>query len=177
MDRGLVVATTSPRRRDGRVERVGAKPAVEAAAVRRHWRETLERAVPLDTPVPPVGPHGHIDEHRFACILGDGLVGHPEVVAAFATACTFGATPRAVLVASELLAGGRGQRRTVPAISLRGVRAVRALGPRPMDPRSLRTWQERSQTLGTELARRAKGRSPTRVLAAARELTDPPGAR
>jgi len=165
VDHGLVAATSTPRERDGRFAREAPKSHPSAADVRRHWAEVIGAAARMDPPARPQRTAEAIDEHRFAAELGDGMVGLPEVVRAWAMACTFGERPERVLAAAGIVASRIPSRGRVPAVVVRDAAAVRVLGPRPTDLEELGRWQ----TGRRELARLLEeGRRPA-------ELVDPRG--
>jgi TrwC relaxase len=163
VDNGLVAAMSLPRGRDGRVELVGRRPPGSRGDLRAAWRRTAETSPVLGAPRLPRDPGTAIDEHRFCASLGDELIGAPELVAGWSSACTYGQWPAEVLAAVDLLAPTATSRPTYPAILFRAGRAVRALGSRPRDPRELSRWLDAARRLTRAVETdRATTSGPTR---------------
>ena len=151
VDHALVAATSTPRRRDGSVERGVPKRHPTREEVATGWAAQVASCASIgDLPSPPAA-QATIDEHRFARELGDGLVADRDVVRAWARAATFGAPPAEVLGAVGLVAPAlqAGARRA--AVAVRDDVGVRVLGPRPLDPAALGHWREDRDALGRYL--------------------------
>jgi hypothetical protein len=140
VDLGLLAAMSTPRDRRGRVERTGAKTHPSTAAVRAHWDGVLATHERVDYSPEAPARTGALDEYRFAATLGDGLVGRRRVVQAWAMASPFGQDPQAVRASVSLLAPGLSGRARQPAVVVRDDAGVGALGARPLETGSLRSW-------------------------------------
>ncbi len=147
VDAGLLAATTTPRERDGRWTHGASKPHPTREEVRHRWASLVGGAASLGPAAVPPRRSGCLDERRFAAALGEGTVGRADVVRAWASACTRGASPRDVLGVPALLAPDLegGARRSAAAI--RDWPTVRVLGPRPLDLEGLAAWCEARATL------------------------------
>jgi hypothetical protein len=144
VDDGLVAAASLPRGRDGRAVLVERDAPRDAASLLARWEALVRSAPEIGSRDPPGADRGLLDEHRFAAMLGDGAVGRNEVVAAWATACTFGARAAQVLAAAELVAPRAAAGGRVHAVTLRAGGAVGRQGARPVEPQALRGWVEQA---------------------------------
>ncbi len=151
VDAGLVAAASAPRHRDGRVERAGDKPRPTRDEVRRHWDDLVARGRVGLVPTPPPAKDA-IDEYRFARALGAGVVARRDVLAAWATACTFGAPVDTVRAAVRVAAPGITASGRCPARAVTDHPGVRAIGPRPVAPAALQRWQTGRAALDRYLA-------------------------
>jgi hypothetical protein len=152
VDLALVAATTTPRARGGHLERGGAKRHPTRGEVVDQWAQQVASSGRVGCLAGPPARATTIDEHRFAAALGDGLVGHSDVVRAWGSACTLGERPdrlrhAAALAAPELLGGGRR-----PAVVVADAVGVRVLGSRPQDPVRLAAWRDGRAALDRYLA-------------------------
>lgn len=152
VDLGLVAAMTTPRSRDGRLERGGAKQHPSTATVRAHWDAQVAACDGVGLVAIPPPRSTTIDEYRFAAALGAGRVGRADVVRAWGAACTFGERPdrlraAVALAAPELLGGSRR-----PAVVVADAVGVRALGPRPKGLEDLADWRAGREALDRYLA-------------------------
>jgi len=151
VDVALVAATSTPRARGGRLERGPAKLRPTRAQVRDRWDALVASCAELGSLEVPTRRTAAIDEYRFAGALGTGLVGGPDVVGAWAAACTFGERPERVRLSAALAAPAlRGATRR-PAVVVADAVGVGVLGPRPRDPVDLAAWQEGRAALGRYL--------------------------
>jgi hypothetical protein len=151
VDLGLVAAMTTPRSRDGRLERGGAKQHPSGEAVRAHWDAQVASGEDLGLVSSPPPRTTAIDEYRFAAALGSGRVGPADVVRAWGAACTFGERPErlrraAALAAPELRGGSRR-----PAVVVADAAGVRVLGARPLDLGALADWRAGREALARYL--------------------------
>jgi hypothetical protein len=147
VDLGLAAAMTTPRTRDGRLERGGSKQHPSTVAVRAHWDAQVAAGSGIGLLVEPPARSTTIDEYRFAAALGVGRVGRTDVVRAWAAACTFGERPERIRRATALLAPeleGGSRRAAVTVIDAVG---VRVLGPRPQEPEDLAAWRTGREAL------------------------------
>jgi hypothetical protein len=151
VDLGLVAAMTTPRSRNGRLERGGAKQHPTGEAVRAHWDAQVASGQGLGLAFRPPPRTTAIDEYRFAAALGSGRVGRADVVRAWAAACTFGERPERLWRAAELAAPELrfGSRRT--AVVVADAAGVRVLGPRPLDLDDLADWRAGREALARYL--------------------------
>lgn len=151
VDLGLVAAMTTPRARDGRLERGGAKQHPSTASVRARWDAQVATGEGLGLVATAPPRSASIDEYRFAASLGVGRVGRTDVVRAWGGACTFGARPEHVVAAARLLAPGLHGATRRPAVVVADALGVRVLGPRPMELDALVAWREGRAALGCYL--------------------------
>ena len=152
VDLGVVAAMTSPRRRDGVVERGEEKRHPSLAEVRARWDAVLRGCDRIGSLAPRRARDGAIDEHRFAVELGGERVGHADVVRAWAAACTTGAAPGDVIDAVELVAPGLALGGRLSARVVRDDGGVTVLGARPRAPERLAAWHVVRASLDRYLA-------------------------
>lgn len=151
VDLALVAATCTPRARGGHLERGPSKLRPTRAQVQDRWDALVASCAELGALEVPLRRTTAIDEYRFAGALGTGLVGGPDVVGAWADACTFGERPERVRLAAALAAPGLREAARRPAVLVADAVGVGVLGPRPRDPGDLAAWQEGRAALGRYL--------------------------
>lgn len=115
------------------------------------WSRDLARFESVGVVPPPSRPHDVLDEHGFAGALeGRHDVARRHVLAAWADAATYGQAPGALVRTVDglypRLCEGRGvHEATIGVREARMLATVRELGPRPLEPRELAAWAQRSR--------------------------------
>ncbi len=131
----------------------------EEALVR--WRGDLSRYESQGVVPVPTRAKGHLDEHAFAAAFeGRPGVARRHLVQAWANAATWGSTARDVTESVDrlypTLGSPRGVRETMLSVrEARMIAETRERGPRPLRPREIDGWRQRSR----ENSREASGRS------------------
>lgn len=128
----------------------GQKLAWSRATTVASWMDDTQRYESMGSLRPP-SDRGALDEHSFcAAFEGHDRVSRRSVVAAWANAATFGASPASIAASVNslypALIASRGVRETT--ISTRRARMtahVREFGPRPLDRGELVDWNQRSR--------------------------------
>lgn len=151
VDLGLVAAMTTPRSRNGHLERGGAKQHPSGEAVRAHWDAQVASCGGLGLHPSPPPRSTAIDEYRFAAALGSGRVGRADVVRAWGGACTFGERPERLRRAAELAAPELRDGSRRPAVVVADAAGVKVLGARPLDLNALADWRAGREALARYL--------------------------